>query len=458
MQFSFRNKQNEDEKQIRKDHRNAITRIVWPAFIELVMSTLFGMVDMVMVGQISSAAIASVGLTNQPFMFLLAIFAAVNVGTTTLVAWNIGGRHLKEARAVTRQAIVINLALGTVISVLGVLIARPVIIFMGANSDTIGMAVQYYRIIASGLVFQVITLCITASLRGAGETKIPMFYNVSTNLINVFGNYVLINGALGFPKMGVSGAALSTSISRLVACLIGLYTIFFSRKSIIRISFKDSFKLDLKIVKDIFRIGIPSAMEQFVMQSGLILFARTVSGLGTSAFAAHQIGLNISGLSFAPSMAFGAAATTLVGQSLGANNKKLAEDYSSSIHRLALGTGALVALIFIIFSHPMARVYTDDSQVTAMAGTILKILALAIPGLSTQISISGGLRGAGDTMFPLYASAIGIWVFRVFLSFLFIKIFHWGIVGAWIAFVLDQNARAVIVYLRYKSGKWKYLK
>jgi len=452
------NNENEDEKQIRRKQTSDIIRIVWPAFIELVMSTLFGMVDMVMVGQISSSAIAAVGLTNQPFMLLLSVFAAVNVGTTTLVAWNIGGRHLKEARKVTRQIIIINFILGTALSVLGVLIARPVIIFMGGNSDTIDMATSYFRIVAAGLGFQALTLGITAALRGAGETKIPMLYNVGTNLLNVFGNYVLINGALGFPKLGVSGAALSTTIARLAACLIGLYTVFLSRKSIIKISFKDNFRLDMKTVKSVFKIGIPSAMEQFVMQSGLMLFARIVSSLGTSAFAAHQIGLNIAGLSFAPSMAFGAAATTLVGQSLGADNKKLAEDYAKRVHTMALTVGALVAFLFIVFSYPMARVYTDELQVAANAGIVLKILALALPGQSTQISLAGALRGAGDTLIPLYASATGIWVFRVLFAFILVNVFHWGLIGAWIAFVLDQYTRSAIVYLRYRSGKWKYIK
>jgi len=436
----------------------AIVKVTWPAFVELVMSTLFGMVDMMMVGRVSPAAITAVGLTNQPFMIFLSVFAAVNVGATTLVAWNIGGHHLKDARAVARQVLVLNLIMGTIMSIIGIMIARPVVVFMGANAETIDMAVQYFRIVAGGLVFQTIVLGITAVLRGAGETKIPMLYNVGSNLFNVFGNYVLIYGKLGFPALGVAGAALSTTIARLIACLIGLYTIYYSRKSIITLSFKADYRLNVEIVKKIFSIGLPSAMEQFVMQSGLMLFARTVSGLGTNTFAAHQIGLNINGLAFSPSQAFGVAATTLVGQSLGAHDEKKAEKFANSIHHMAVGVACFVGFIFILFSHQLARIYTTDLVVAGMAGLVLKISALAQPGQSTQLSLAGALRGAGDTMYPLFASAIGIWCFRVILAYIFVYVFHWGLIGAWVSLLLDQYTRSLIIYSRYRSGKWKYVK
>jgi putative MATE family efflux protein len=435
-----------------------IMKITWPAFIELVMVTLFGMVDMVMVGQLGPAAIASIGLTNQPFMLLIAIFAAVNVGTTTLVAWNIGAKEIKKACSVTRQALIVNGNFGLITAVLGILAAPYIVNFMGAKADTFADAVKYFQIVAAGLVFQGITMGITSSLRGAGETKIPMAYNVGSNLINVFGNYVLIYGKFGFPQMGVAGAALSTTIARFIAFAAGIYVIYRSNNSAIKLRVTDNYKIDLEIVKKIFSIGIPAAMEQFIIQSGLMLFAKTVSGLGTAAYAAHQIGLNISGLSFAPSMAFGVASTTLVGQSLGARDEERAKRYSGVVHHMALLVACVVGVVFLLFSHPLARLYTTDLAVAAMAGTVLKILALAQPGQSTQLCLAGALRGAGDTMYPLYASFTGIWVFRVVVAYIFVSIFGWGLNGAWMALVMDQYTRSMIVYLRYRSGKWKYAK
>ena len=433
-------------------------RITWPAFTELVLSTLFGMVDMVMVGRLSPAAIAAVGLTNQPFMLLLAIFAAVNIGGTTMVAWSIGAKDLPRAQRITRQVIVLNLVLGTVVGAVGVLAARPIVRFMGARPDTIELATVYYQIVAAGLVFQAVMMAVTACLRGAGETKIPMAYNVGSNLLNVFGNYVLIYGMWGFPRWGVAGAAVSTSLARLLACLWALYVVYFSNHSVIKLKFKGNYLPDWEIIGKVFKIGLPSALEQFVLQSGLMLFAKIVSGLGTIGFAAHQIGLNISGLSFSPSMAFGVAATTLVGQSLGAGDPDKAEQYARFIRKIAVATACLMGAIFILFSHPLARLYTTDLVVAQMAGTVLKILALAQPGQSTQLTLAGALRGAGDTMYPLYASIMGIWMFRVGATFMFVNVFGWGLIGAWVALVLDQYIRSTVIYLRFRSGKWKYIK
>ncbi|KPU43080.1 multidrug resistance protein NorM [Oxobacter pfennigii] len=438
--------------------RREILKITIPAFVELVMSTLFGMVDMIMVGQLSPAAIASVGLTNQPFMLLLAVFAAINVGTTTLVAWNIGAGNREKANDVARQTVIINIILGLIMSSIGFIFSRQIIIFMGANADTIGYGTSYFRIVAAGLVFQAVSLGVTAALRGAGETKIPMMYNVGSNLLNVFGNYVLIYGKFGFPEWGVAGAAVSTSLSRLLACFIALYIIFFSKHSRVKINIRSMLKVDTEIIRKMFSIGLPAAIEQFILQSGLMIFARTVSTIGTAGYAAHQIGLNISGLTFAPSMAFGIAATTLVGQNLGANDEEKAKQCGDIVHHISMVIACIMGLIFILFSYPMALLYTKDLEVAAMAGMVLKIMALAQPGQSTQLTLAGALRGAGDTKYPLYASFLGIWVFRVGIAYILVNVLHFGLIGAWVALTLDQYTRSAIIYLRYRSGKWKYIK
>lgn len=447
---------------IRSSHdnlmRREMLRITWPAFIELVMSTLFGMVDMVMVGRLGPAAIAAVGITNQPFMLLMAIFAAINIGGTTLVAWSFGGKNLKKAKAVTRQVITINLIIGALMSLLGVYAAKPIVRFMGAGPDTLAMGTVYFQIVASGLIFQAIIMGITACLRGVGQTRIPMAYNVGSNMLNVFGNYVLIYGKLGFPQWGVTGAAISTTLSRLVASLAALYIVYLSRRSELKISIKGDYRFDRDIIKKLFTIGLPSALEQFVLQSGLMLFVKIVSGLGTAGFAAHQIGINISGLSFSPSMAFGVAATTLVGQTLGAGDTDKAEKYACYIRKVAMVTANVMGLIFILFSHPLARLYTSDLAVAAMAGTVLKILALAQPGQSAQLTLAGALRGAGDTMYPLYASILGIWIFRVGATYWFVNCLGWGLNGAWIALVMDQYIRSLFIHLRFHSGRWKHIK
>ena len=201
-------------------------------------------------------------------------------------------------------------------------------------------------------------------------------------------------------------------------------------------------------------VGLTSMLEQLIMQIGFVIFARQVSGLGTSIFAAHQIGLSINGLSWMPGQAFGVAATTLVGQSLGAGEKEKATHFVRLIHRISLCTAALIAVLFVTCAPLIALLYTNDAQVAMLSAGVLRLIALGMPGISTQLPIAAGLRGARDTKFPLMASMAGIWIFRVLLAPHFIYTSGWGLTGAWMTIVLDQTTRACVVYARFKSGRW----
>ncbi len=436
-----------------------IYEITWPAFVELVMSTMFGMVDMMMLGQYSASAVAAVGLTNQPNMLLMACFSAINVGATTLIAWGVGAGDTKSARNVTRQTLIVNLALGLVISVLGIWASRPVVVFMaagGIDEETMETGVRYFQIIAAGLLFQELNMAVTAALRGSGQTRVPMVYNLVANLLNVLGNYIFIYGKLGLPAMGAEGAALSTTLSRAIGCGIALYVVM-SRRSmthIIHVSLKADWRPDWQVIRQMLKIGAPATFEQFILQSGFMLFARTVSTLGTTVFAAHQIGLNINSLAFSPANAFGVAATTLVGQSIGRGETDVAMKQSKVIGHLSMAVNCLVGVLFLLVPQVFARLYTSDAEVIAMTCLCLRMIAVAQPGMSQQLSLAGALRGAGDTLFPMIASVSGVWVFRVIVCYLMVNILGLGLFGAWLTMVMDQYLRAAIIMLRHRSGKW----
>ena len=326
--------------------------------------------------------------------------------------------------------------------------------FMGAREDTFAYSRQYLRIIAVGLFPLSMTFSITASMRGVGQTRLPMTYNLIANMLNVVGNYVLIYGKFGMPKLGVAGAALSTALSQYLGCSLALLTAFRARTPV-QFRFDHDWHLRVKWLRRILNVGTTSMLEQLIMQVGFIIFARQVSGLGTTIFAAHQIGLSINGLTWMPGQAFGVAATTLVGQSLGAGQKKKATDFVRMIHRLSLCVAALMATLFVTCSQYIVMLYTTDMAVAALSGGVLRLIALGMPGICTQIPIAAGLRGARDTKFPLMASMAGIWIFRVLLAGPFIRM--WGLTGAWLTIVLDQTTRAVVVYTRFKTGRWLHV-
>ncbi|MBP3656403.1 MAG: MATE family efflux transporter [Clostridia bacterium] len=438
----------------REDTRRVLS-ITIPALFELVLSHLFTMVDTIMLGQsdISAVAIAAVGLTNNPLNLTRSIMIALNVGTTAGVAWAIGAREEKSARQIARNALMMCSLIGLAAMAVVYLLAGPVVSFMGAGADTYAYARDYLQVVALGLLPQAITFAITASLRGVGLTRMPMIYNLTANMLNVIGNYTFIYGKFGMPKLGVYGAGLSTMLSQYIGCAMAMMVIFRSHTAV-QLSVRGGWRMSRKWIGRILSVGSTSMLEQLLMQIGFVIFARQVSGLGTAVFAAHQIGLSINGLTWMPGQAFGVAATTLVGQSLGAGKKEKARDFIRMIHRISMCVAVLMAALFLTSSQYIVRLYTNDAQVAALSAGVLKLIALGMPGICTQLPIAAGLRGARDTKFPLYASIAGIWIFRVMLAGPFIYTFGWGLTGAWMTIVLDQTTRALVVYARFKTGRW----
>jgi len=431
-----------------------VWQLAWPAMVELLLSTLFSMVDMIMVGRISYQALTAVGLTNHPTMLALAVFQALNVGSTALVARFIGSGDIKNAKATVRQSLVLVTILGVVVSIGGYLLSPAIVTFMRAEPDVYPMSVSYLQIVSLGWLFTTISLNIGAILRGSGDTMTPMRYNLFSNLLNVFGNYVLIFGKFGFPAMGVAGAALSTTLCRGVAAFLALRAIF-NKNKIIGVSLKDDYRIDKNLLERLISIGLPSAMEQFLLRLGQVFFSRAVAGLGTAVYAAHQTAVNISSLTFTPGQAFGMAATTMVGQSLGAKHPDVAEKAGLAARRMGLIIALAIAIVLFFFGYDVALLYTDEPEVARAAANALKILAIMQPMQSTQFILAGALRGAGDTRWPLYSTAIGIWGIRVVLVHVFIAM-GMGLMGAWVAQLCDQAFRAVFIYSRYKSGAWKH--
>ena len=275
-----------------KEANREVLKLAAPALAENVMMSLIGMAAMIMVGRIGSAAIAAVGLSNQPMMFSMALFMALNVGTTAVVARHIGATEYKEANETARQTLVLVGLMGIITSAILFFFAEEILLFMGAEQDTMAHAMGYFRIVSISMIFNTIQMSVNSMVRGAGDTKSPMANNMVVNIVNLVGNFVLINGIWFFPRLGVTGAGLATAFSRLVGAVLALTLVLVPGKRI-TVSFKERFRFNWDIAARVTRVGIPSAIEQFVMRAGMMFFTSTVSGLGTVTYAAHQFGLNI---------------------------------------------------------------------------------------------------------------------------------------------------------------------
>lgn len=434
--------------------RRDVLHLAWPAVVEQLLIQVFSMADMMMVGGVGPAAIAGIGLTNQPVFLALAAFMALNVGTTALVARFVGAGDINQANAAARQSLLVVGVLGVLATAVVYGLTKPLVLFMGAKGDAIGYGVTYMRVIALSFIPQTIGMGVTAILRGAGDTRTPMRYNVLANAVNIIGNFLLINGYLGFPRWGVFGAAFATAFGRVVGMVLALYAVM-NKKAVVRVSLKDKFAPQWDMIRRITRIGLPAMMEQVILRIGIIQFTRVVSGLGMDIFAAHQIGINVVGLSFTPGTGFGMAASSLVGRSLGGKRHDWAEIYGWQTRRAGMVVAGCMAVVFFFGGRLLAGLYTNDPSVIDNAAMALRIIALIQTLQSSQLILAGALRGAGDTRWPLISTMVGVVGVRVILAMLFVNVLGWGLLGAWVAMAFDQCTRSAFIYFRYKSGRWK---
>ncbi len=442
-----------DERTVLKTTLN----IAWPSILESFLISLVGMVDTVMVGSLGSYAIAAVGLTTQPKFIALAVFMSLNVAISAIVARRRGEGDRDSANRVLVQALIISVALTVVISVVTVIWADPIIRLCGSAPDTHDAAVGYLRIIQGGMIFNVLSMVINAAQRGCGNTKIAMRTNLVSNGVNIVLNYLLIGGNLGFPKLGVQGAAIATVAGTICACVMSFISVMHPGQFL---SIQDFFslKFDRRNLSAIVNIGSSTLAEQVFLRIGFLVYAVLVAKLGTTAFAAHQIGMNIMNISFSFGDGLSVAAIALVGRSLGENRRDMAKIYGGVCQRMGVLFSAAISVVCIALGTPIFMLFSREEEILRYGEMIMVIMAIITFMQVAQVVFSGCLRGAGDTKFTAVVSLISVTFIRPGLGYLFCYPLSMGLFGAWMGLAVDQLARFLLTYLRFRSGKWMHFK
>ena len=434
-----------------------VIRIGWPAFMEFMLIQLTGMFDQIQVGTIGPFAISAVGLAGQPIFLLNTAFMSMNTGTMAMIARARGRNDRERAMKMLRQGLIITSCASVLVMILGFLFSKQLIMMMGSDDPVvIDAANMYLRTRLMGMIPFGLTTTITSSLRGIGNSRISLYYNTTSNLVNIFFNWVLINGRLGFPRLEVRGAAIATVIGECVAFTIALFVIFNKKNYVYIKFFKGAFKPDTLAIRDIVHIGIPAAIEQIVMRAGMILFTRVVTSLGTAAYATHTICMNIQAFTFMNGQAFAVSSTSLVGQSLGKRRYDMASAYSRRCQIVGFSIAAVFAVVFILFGRNLVGLYTTDQEIITAGAEILLMVAFLQPFQSSQFILAGSMRGAGDTRAVAYITGFTMLILRPSVAYILVNFFHLGLMGAWIALMADQGLRTFLVFMRYKSGKWKH--
>ncbi|RPF48699.1 putative MATE family efflux protein [Hydrogenoanaerobacterium saccharovorans] len=431
--------------------------IAWPSAVEAVLVSLISSVDIIMVGVLGPQAISAVGITVQPKFVILAVILSLNVGVTALVARRKGEDDEEGANSCLKQALMISTALSLIMTLFGFFYARQIIEFAGAPSDILKDATIYFKIILVGNFFSSLGLTINAAQRGIGNTKISMLTNLAANGVNLVFNFLLIGGNLGFPALGVAGAAVATVIGNIVGFIMSIRSIM-QHDSFLNILRNHNWRFDSKTIKGIAKVSSSAMVEQVFMRIGFFTYAKVVANLGTVAFAAHQICMNILNISFSFGDGFGIASSSLVGQNLGAKRPDVAIIYAKVGQRFAFTVSVFLFTVFIAGNTFFVSLFSKDPQIIEMSRPLMVIIAITCLGQISQVVLSGCLRGAGDTTYTAVVSLVSIGIVRPLISWVLCYPVGWGLNGAWIGLLIDQALRLTLIYFRFASNRWTKIK
>jgi MATE family multidrug resistance protein len=435
--------------------RRHVLRLALPAAGEQLLSMLVGIVDTILVGHLGASALAAVSLANEWVFLVIVSFWSIATGATALVARSVGAQDSETANGTMRQSMLIGVMIGLVATALVVWLAEPALAVMGAEPQVRGDGATYLRIAA--LVFPLTALMFVgnACLRGAGDTRTALLVMAVVNVLNIAVAWTAINGPFGLPRLGVAGSALGAVAGRAGGGLLVVGLLLRGRAGL---------KLDLGrrrlnvgLVKRVLRVGLPTGVEFMAWRIGMMVFTRAIASLGTVAVAANTVVLRAESFAFMPGLGFAVASTALVGQSLGACDPRRAERVGYVAFQLAaLVTGAL-GLIIVLAPQPFIRLFTADPGVIQTAILPLRIICAVEAPQAAAFVFAGGLRGAGDTLYPMLVTFAVIWAIRVPAALILGLALGLGLAGAWAGMAFELSLRGLIYFLRFRRGRWKLI-
>ncbi len=428
--------------------------LAWPIFIETALFMLLGFVDVFVLSRYDDLAASAVGTANQAVSIVTIVFTVISGASAVLISQYLGAEKRENASRIAALSLTINFIFGIVISLGLVLFNRQILSFIGAKGQLLELSGQYLSIVGGFIFLQAVLSNASVIIRNHGLTKITMYVTVGMNIVNTGLDVLFVLGLLGFPKLGVTGVAIATTFSR-IAGMIVLGIVLFTKvekPSIFKL-LKPFPKGDLK---DIFKIGIPSALETFLYNlSQLVITSLVLNFLTEAELITKTYVQNITMFFYLFAVAIAQASQIITGHLVGA--KKTDEAYRRGFrsYSFALAIAAGICVIGVILRFQLMGIFTADEAVITMGANILLINTVLEFGRTTNLVLIACLRGSGDVYFPTFCAIFSNWLISVLGSYLLAVVFGMGIYGLWIALAADECIRGVMMILRWKSGKWK---
>ena len=423
--------------------------LAWPVAGEHLLETMLGVVDTLLVAGLGVAAIAGVGSSLQIMSFILAALSALSVGSSILVAQAIGARDPGRASNLARQSLIWSVVLSVPLALVGWEWAYPLMTIFGMEPQVTQIGADYLRVTMATVVVLVTLIIGGGVLRGTGDSRTPMLVTAFANVLNAVLAYGLIYGEWGLPEMGVVGSAWATFIARGAALAILLRVLWIGKNGV-SIAGRTGWRPNWSLARNVLRLGVPAAVEQVLFSVAFLLMTIMVAHLGTATLAAQRIAITTMGFCYLPAIGFGIAATTLVGQSIGAKRPQDAAEVAKIATWWSVGLMCISSVLLFIFAKPLLHVFSNDPEVVRIGAAALYIIAIILPVDAVAIVLSGALRGTGDTRFPLIIGTIISWG-SLLLAWPLVRFFDGGLPMAWAPWILTLPVCSWFIYKHFRA-------
>lgn len=433
--------------------RRAVFMLSIPMILEMLMESIFALVDILYVSKVSVNAVATIGLTESVITLVYALAMGLSMAATAIVARRVGEKDVKGAAQAAIQVVILGILVSLVISVFGILYPKEILALMGAEPDLIAEGYGYTQILMGGNMTIMLLFLINAIFRGAGNASVAMWALVLSNLLNIILDPIFIFGFGPIPAYGVEGAAIATTIGRGTAVIFQLI-ILFKGYSIIKISIKD-LVVKTAIMFNLIKVSLGGIGQFLIGTSSWVFLMRIMSEFGSEVLAGYTIAIRVMVFTLMPAWGLSNAAATLVGQNLGAQRPDRAEESVWKTGKYSAYFMGFVSVVYLVFAPQIIMFFNATPDVVANGSLCLRIIAAGYIFYGYGMVMINAFNGAGDTKTPTYINFVCFWLFQLPFAYLIAISLNFGPVGVFTAITVTEVIIAIVAIILFKKGKWK---
>ncbi|MCH9660335.1 MAG: MATE family efflux transporter [Bacteroidetes bacterium] len=433
--------------------RKAVFMLSVPMVLEMMMESVFFLVDAYFVSSLGSNAIATVGLTESVLTLVYAIAIGLSMGVTAIVARRVGGKDIEGASQTAVQSIFLGVGVAIIVSVIGIVFPKEILSLMGGAPDLVAEGYGYTQILLGGNITIMLLFIVNAVFRGAGDASVAMKVLIFSNVLNILLDPLFIFGWGPVPAFGVKGAAIATTIGRGSAVVFQLFILFFGWSKI-KVGLRD-FVFRVSIMWNLVKVSIGGIGQFIIGTSSWVFLMRIMAEFGSDVLAGYTIAIRVLMFTLMPSWGMSNAAATLVGQNLGAKKPKRAESSVWKTGKYNAWFMIIVSIFYLLFADHILQVFSNDPEAIKYGALSLRVIAAGYVFYAYGMVIIQAFNGAGDTTTPTVINFICFWLFQLPFAYFVALYLDWGVLGVLLAITLAELLIAVLGIIWFKKGKWK---